>query len=96
VTSARRAIAGDEALSKLRATAGRAAGITKGFALSVQIASTTEAERIFHELSEEGSVSMPLERAFWAERFGALVDRFGIPWLINCEGSEQPSERSPR
>jgi hypothetical protein len=22
---------------------------------------------------------------FWAARFGMLVDRFGIPWMINCE-----------
>ena len=35
---------------------------------------------------------MPLEKTFWAERFGMLVDRFGIPWLINCEGSEPPAE----
>lgn len=33
--------------------------------------------------------SVPLEKTFWAERFGMLVDRSGIPWLINCEGSEQ-------
>ena len=65
---------------------------TKGFSLSVQIASTSEAERIFQELSKDGWVSMPLEKTFWAARFGMLVDRFGIPWLINCEGSEQPSD----
>jgi PhnB protein len=35
---------------------------------------------------------MPLEKTFWAARFGVLVDRFGIPWLINCEGSGQPPE----
>ena len=28
---------------------------------------------------------VPLEKTFWAQRFGALVDRFGIPWMINCE-----------
>ena len=22
---------------------------------------------------------------FWALRFGKVVDRFGMPWLINCE-----------
>jgi PhnB protein len=22
---------------------------------------------------------------FWAFRFGMLTDRFGIPWMINCE-----------
>src|SRR5260221_5536007 len=57
----------------------------KGFSLSVQIKSTTEAERVFRELGTGGSVLMPLEKTFWAARFGMLVDRFGIPWLINCE-----------
>jgi PhnB protein len=60
----------------------------KGFALSVQIQSTTEAERIFRELGQGGTVVLPLEKTFWAARFGMLVDRFGIPWQINCEGSE--------
>jgi PhnB protein len=27
---------------------------------------------------------MPLEKTFWAERFGVVTDRFGIPWAINC------------
>jgi PhnB protein len=26
-----------------------------------------------------------LEQTFWAERFGMLVDQFGIPWMVNCE-----------
>jgi len=63
----------------------------KGFSLSVQISSPTEAERIFHELSKGGKTVMPLEKTFWAERFGTVVDRFGIPWMINCEGSGQPA-----
>jgi PhnB protein len=29
---------------------------------------------------------MVLEKTFWAERFGVVVDRFGVPWVINCEG----------
>ena len=28
---------------------------------------------------------MPIQETFWAERFGALVDQFGTPWMINCE-----------
>ena|SRR5215475_5341154 len=66
--------------------------VPKGFSLSLQIKSTADAERIFNELAQGGKVVMPLEKTFWAERFGMLVDRFGIPWLINCEGSEQPME----
>ena len=62
----------------------------KGFSLSLQIKSTAQAERIFTLLAEDGTVVMPLEKTFWAARFGMVVDRFGIPWLINCEGSDQP------
>jgi PhnB protein len=64
----------------------------KGFSLSLHIKSTAVAERIFHELTEGGRVVLPLEKTFWAARFGMLVDRFGIPWLINCEGSDHPEE----
>jgi PhnB protein len=64
----------------------------KGFALSLQINSTAEAERIFHELAKDGKIVALLEKTFWAERFGMVVDRFGIPWLINCEGSDPPPE----
>lgn len=64
----------------------------KGVSLSLQIQSITDAERIFKALANEGKVIMPLEKTFWAERFGMVVDRFSIPWLINCEGSDQPPE----
>jgi uncharacterized glyoxalase superfamily protein PhnB len=40
----------------------------------------------------DGRVVVSLEKTFWAARFGMLVDRFGIPWLINCEGSDQLPE----
>ncbi len=59
----------------------------QGFSLSLQIKSTAEAERVFRELAEGGRIIVPLEKTFWAERFGMLVDRFGIPWMINCDGS---------
>ena len=61
----------------------------KGFSLSLQMTSTAEADRIFHMLAKDGTVVMPLEKTFWAARFGVLVDRFGIRWLINCDGSDQ-------
>ena len=57
----------------------------KGFSLSLQMSDTAEAERIYNALVPDGTVLMPLEKTFWAARFGSVVDRFGIPWLINCE-----------
>jgi PhnB protein len=57
----------------------------KGFSVSLQIEKPAEAERVFKALAKNGKVRMPLEKTFWAERFGMLVDQFGTPWMINCE-----------
>jgi len=45
------------------------------------------ANRIFHALAENGAVQIPLLETFWAARYGHVVDRFGIPWAVNCERS---------
>jgi PhnB protein len=60
--------------------------VPRGFSLTLNIPSAVDAERIFAALSADGSVAMPLEKTFWAERYGHVVDRFGIKWVINCEG----------
>ncbi len=59
----------------------------QGLAVSITIGDVGEAERIFNELSEGGNVTMPFGKTFWAERFGMVVDRYDIPWMINCEPS---------
>ena len=58
---------------------------TKGFSVSLSIDDPAQAERVFNALAEKGTVKMPFQRTFWAVGFGMLVDRFGIPWMINCE-----------
>jgi len=55
-----------------------------GFQVSLDIADAAQAERIFNALAENGSVRMPLQKTFWAARFGMVNDRFDIPWMINC------------
>jgi PhnB protein len=57
----------------------------KGIMVTLGIDDPAEAERIFHVLSENGMVQMPIQEAFWARRFGMLVDQFGAPWMVNCE-----------
>ena len=56
----------------------------QGFSVQLSISTVDEAERIFADLARGGKVTMPIEKTFWASRFGMLVDRFGIPWMINC------------
>lgn len=59
----------------------------KGFSVSLSVDSPAEAERIFAALAEGGRIQMPLQQTFWAARFGTLVDKFQIPWMVNCEQS---------
>jgi PhnB protein len=57
----------------------------QGFSLNLAFQDPAEAEGTFRTLAENGTVVMPIQKTFWAERFGMLVDRFGIPWMVNCE-----------
>jgi len=53
-----------------------------GFAVSLQYPGAAEARRIFDQLAAGGQVTMPMQKTFWAEAFGMLVDRFGTPWMV--------------
>ncbi|MGA9345459.1 MAG: VOC family protein [Nocardioidaceae bacterium] len=35
------------------------------------------------KLSEDATVSVPLEKQMWGDEFGMCVDRFGISWMVN-------------
>ena len=53
--------------------------------VSVQVTDEAEAERLFAGLMEgDSQIQMPMGETFWAKRFGMGVDRFGIPWMVNC------------
>lgn len=56
-----------------------------GFSVTLQFNNPAEAERVFQAMAESGTVQMPIQETFWADRFGMLVDRFGIPWMLNCD-----------
>lgn len=58
----------------------------KGITIALNIDDPAEGKRVFDALSDGGSITMPFEGTFWAEGFGMLTDRFGIPWMVNCAG----------
>jgi len=59
------------------------AGVT-GAHVALHAELPEQAERWFAALSAGGQVQMPIGPTFWALRYGMFVDRFGIPWMINC------------
>ena len=56
----------------------------QGFSISLTVADPAEGERKFNALADGGNVTMPFSKTFWAKGFGMCVDKFGIPWMVNC------------
>jgi PhnB protein len=61
----------------------------QGMVVTIGVDTPAEAERVFTALAENGTVRMPIQETFWAQRFGMLIDQFGTPWMVNCEKSGQ-------
>ncbi|KAF3996827.1 VOC family protein [Glaciimonas immobilis] len=57
----------------------------KGFHVLLGFDDPEEAGRVFTALATDGTIQLPIAETFWAQQFGILIDRFGTPWMINCE-----------
>jgi PhnB protein len=56
-----------------------------GFALALRVETPEKAERFFTALSEGGQIQIPLVKTFFAERYGIVIDRFGVSWKVMVE-----------
>lgn len=50
--------------------------------LSLTVATEAEADRLFGALSRDGKIEMTIGPSFFAKRFGAVADKFGVSWMI--------------
>lgn len=57
----------------------------QSFNIHLTVDDAAKADKLFAALKDGGEVQMPLEKTFWAERFGACVDKYGIPWMISVD-----------
>ena len=57
----------------------------QGFGVSIGLSDPDQAKKIYDALVEGGTIEMELQATFWAAAFAMLTDKFGIPWMINCE-----------
>ena len=53
------------------------------FSMSLSGDNEAELAGYFEKLAAVGTITMPLEKALWGDTFGMLVDKFGVPWLVN-------------
>ncbi|MGE5625408.1 MAG: VOC family protein [Bacillota bacterium] len=54
----------------------------QGFYVSLVYDSAAEVRRVYEALAEGGRINLPLQKTFFTEAFGMLVDRYGTPWMI--------------
>jgi PhnB protein len=77
---------GDQALMGADMDTGWAPNIDKpknGFDVTLHTEDKAEAQRWFDRLSDGGKAVMPFGETFWSPGFGSLIDRFGVPWMVN-------------
>ncbi len=56
---------------------------TPAISLFVSCDSESEVDRLFGRLSEGGQVLMPLAAYPFSEKFGWVMDRFGVSWQLS-------------
>ena len=57
----------------------------KGISLSINAKDEADADRMFKALGDGGQVQMPIDKTFFAKRFGVVADKFGVNWMIIAE-----------
>jgi len=53
-----------------------------GFSLSYDAKDEADAKKRFDALAAGGKVTQPLTETFFADAFGMVTDKFGVPWMI--------------
>jgi PhnB protein len=56
----------------------------QGVSVSISTDDADRAQQVWDGLSAGGTQVMPFEDAPWGDRFGMLVDRFGVSWMISA------------
>jgi PhnB protein len=64
---------------------GHATVVGNNFSISINAASTEEADKLYNGLSAGGKAVMPMNKTFWGSYFGMLTDKFGIQWMVSSE-----------
>ena len=53
--------------------------------MSLNVPNEEEAEKIYNSLLEGGTTKMPFGPVFWGGKFGMLIDKFGVQWMVSSE-----------
>lgn len=64
---------------------GQTANFGNNISIYVDAENKDEADRIFAGLSDNGTITMPIQNTFWGAYFGACIDKFGVNWMVSTQ-----------
>lgn len=67
---------------------GHALVIGSNVAINLEPDTLAEGQRLFDALSEGATEIVPFAPMFWGAHWGALLDRYGIRWMVNVPNEE--------
>lgn len=56
----------------------------RGFHVLLGVDSEDRVKSIFAALQRDGEVVLAPQKTFWSPCYAIVVDRFGVPWKLNC------------
>lgn len=89
---------GDQAIMGADMDVAWASNIDKpknGFDVTLHTDDIDQARRWFDALSEGGNATMPFSETFWSPGYGSLIDKFGVPWMVNTIPAEGWAPKHP-
>ena len=54
-----------------------------GYHVSVLADDVDQGQAFFSGLAEGGQVTMPFNDVFWGGKFGSVIDKFGVQWMVS-------------
>lgn len=55
-----------------------------GFCILISFSTEAEVRSTFNKLAEGGDAILSPQKTFWSSCYAIVVDRYGVPWKINC------------
>jgi PhnB protein len=80
-------LGGGNVLMATDTTSGQPRTVGSNVYIALEADTAEEAGRLFSGLAAGGRTEMELQQTQWAEKYGSLVDRYGVQWMVSYTGN---------
>lgn len=68
-----------------------ASDVAKKVSLSLNGSNEEKLTTIFNRLCEDVEAQSSLKKEFWGDIFGAVIDKYGVDWMVNISAKDSKS-----